>query len=102
MTELRVCAFENWKVAIKIKSEFEVDPKYSSLKLLSLHGDMGSMTFRTRAGGSLWLWDGDEEYRLDRAFSSQEQKYPTRGLISAPLLVERIEKNYRAQPHEVW
>lgn len=90
MTELRVGAFENWKVAIKIKSEFEVDPKYSSLKLLSLHGDMGSMTFRIRAGGpggSLWLWDGEEEYRPDRAFSSQEQKHPTRGLISAPLLV---------------
>ena len=62
-------------------------------------------TFRARAGGpggSLWLWDGDEEYRLDRAFSPQEQKYPTRGIISAPLLVERIEKNYRTQIHDVW
>lgn len=41
---LRVGAFDNWAVALgKIKSAFEVDPKYSSLKLLSMHGGMGSL-----------------------------------------------------------
>ncbi|PCR96794.1 hypothetical protein CP336_07515 [Pseudomonas fluorescens] len=61
--------------------------------------------FRARAGGpggSLWLWDGVKEHRLDREFSLQEQAFPTRGIISAPLLLERIEKNYRAHTHEFW
>lgn len=62
-------------------------------------------TFRSRnggPGGSLWLWDGTESFRLERELSSEELKYPTRGIISAPLLVDRIEKNYRAETHEVW
>jgi hypothetical protein len=62
-------------------------------------------TFRSRAGGpggSLWLWNGNELSRLERALNSEEQKYPTRGIISAPLLVERIEKNYKSETHEVW
>ena len=29
-------------------------------------------------------------------------KYPTRSIISAPLLVERIENGYRAETHEIW
>lgn len=62
-------------------------------------------TFRTRnggAGGSIWLWDGVESYRLDRALSLQEQKYPVRGIISYPLLVERIENKYVAETHDAW
>lgn len=62
-------------------------------------------TFRSRnggPGGSLWLWNGDDSQRLDRELSVHEQKYPTEGIISAPLLVDRIEKNYRAETHEVW
>ncbi|MFJ1337866.1 hypothetical protein ACIKP7_06955 [Pseudomonas caricapapayae] len=62
-------------------------------------------TFRSRnggSGGSLWLWSGSESFRLERAISPEELKYPTRGIISAPLLVERIENNYRAETHEVW
>lgn len=61
--------------------------------------------FRSRAGGpggSLWLWDGRELFRLEREISSEELKYSTRGIISAPLLVERIEKNYRPETHEPW
>lgn len=61
--------------------------------------------FRSRnggAGGSLWLWDGETSVCLERELSEQEQRYPVRGIISAPLLVERIEKNYRAETHEVW
>jgi len=62
-------------------------------------------TFRSRnggPGGSIWLWNGSEAVRLEREISSEELKHSTRGIISAPLLVERIEKNYRAETHEVW
>lgn len=41
---LRVGAFDDWAVVLeKIKSDFEVDPKYASLKLLSMYGGMGSL-----------------------------------------------------------
>lgn len=41
---LRVGAFEDWAIALeKIKRDFEADPKYSSLKLLSMYGGMGSL-----------------------------------------------------------
>ncbi|KAB2514113.1 hypothetical protein F8N49_27810, partial [Pseudomonas sp. GXM4] len=62
-------------------------------------------TFRSRnggPGGSIWLWNGSEALRLEREISSEELKHSTRGIISAPLLVERIENNYRAETHEVW
>ncbi|WP_082112108.1 hypothetical protein [Pseudomonas frederiksbergensis] len=62
-------------------------------------------TFRSRnggPGGAVWLWNGSESVRLEREVSVEELKLPTRGIISAPLLVERIEKNYRAETHEVW
>lgn len=62
-------------------------------------------TFRSRnggSGGSIWLWSGNESIKLERNLSFEEQKYPTRGIISAPLLVERIEKHYRAETHEAW
>ncbi|UCJ18867.1 hypothetical protein K5Q02_11090 [Pseudomonas sp. MM211] len=62
-------------------------------------------TFRARnggAGGSLWLWDGTEFFRLERKLTTDELKYPTDGIISAPLLVERIENGYRAEFDENW
>jgi len=62
-------------------------------------------TFRSRnggPGGSIWLWNGNEAVRLKRDLSLEEQKFSTRGVISAPLLVERIESNYRAETHEAW
>lgn len=62
-------------------------------------------TFRSRnggPGGSIWLWDGEESHRLERDISSEELKCSTRGIISAPLLVERVENNYKAETHEVW
>lgn len=62
-------------------------------------------TFRSRngaSGGSIWLWNGGDSVQLERRLLPEELKYPTEGIISAPLLVERIEKNYRAETHEVW
>ncbi|MEN3801220.1 hypothetical protein ABDZ32_11620 [Aeromonas veronii] len=61
--------------------------------------------FRSRnggPGGSIWLWSGGEAVRLDRSLTPEEQTYPTEGIISAPLLVERIENNYRPETHEPW
>ncbi|MDG9884246.1 hypothetical protein N7650_15520 [Pseudomonas sp. GD04058] len=61
--------------------------------------------FRSRnggAGGSIWLWDGEKSLRLERDLTPQELEYPTEGIISAPLLVERIEMGYRPEVHEVW
>jgi hypothetical protein len=41
---LRIGAFDDWAVALeKIKSDFEVDPKYSSLKLLAMYGGVGAL-----------------------------------------------------------
>ncbi|WP_244426532.1 hypothetical protein [Rhizobium sp. PDO1-076] len=62
-------------------------------------------TFRSRnggPGGSIWLWNGDKAVRLERELSTDELEYPTEGIISAPLLVERIEKGYRPETHEIW
>ncbi|BCJ06915.1 hypothetical protein PRtIB026_A33390 [Pseudomonas sp. RtIB026] len=62
-------------------------------------------TMRMQAGGpggSLWLWDGEHELLLDRELTAEEMLYPVRGIITAPLLVERIEKGYRAHTHDVW
>ncbi|MEE1926462.1 hypothetical protein V0R50_31070 [Pseudomonas sp. 148P] len=61
--------------------------------------------FRSRnggPGGSVWLWDGEKSFRLDRDLSRQELEFPTEGIISAPLLVERIERGYRSEMHDVW
>ncbi len=57
-------------------------------------------TFRSRngeKGGSIWLRNGCEAVRLEREIRSKELKHPTRGIISAPLLIERIENNYRSE-----
>lgn len=65
----------------------------------------GFPTFRLRnggTGGSIWLWSGGPAVLLERQLSAEELKYPTRGIISAPLLVERIEKGYRPETHEIW
>ena len=41
---LRVGKFDDWAVTLeKIKKGFQVDPKHSSLKLLSMYGGMGSL-----------------------------------------------------------
>jgi hypothetical protein len=62
-------------------------------------------TFRSRngdIGGAIWLWNGSESFRLCRGLLPEELRYPTEGIISAPLLVERIENDYTAETHEVW
>ncbi|MBX5089945.1 hypothetical protein [Rhizobium lentis] len=47
--------------------------------------------------GPWWLW----KMMLTRGLSDEEMRYPVRGIISAPLLVERIEKGYRAETHDL-
>ncbi len=61
--------------------------------------------FRARAGGSggsIWLWDGDVETKLGRELTDEEQEYPVRSIVSAPVLVERIELGYRPEVNERW
>lgn len=62
-------------------------------------------TFRSRngeRGGSIWLRDGNASTMLDRPLGEEEQSYPVKGIISAPLLVERIEKGYRPEVNDHW
>lgn len=63
--------------------------------------------FRTRVvtpGGQCgpwWVWDGENEEMLERELTSSEKRYSLRGIISAPLLLDRIEKGYRPETHDV-
>lgn len=62
-------------------------------------------TFRSRngtRGGSIWIWDGGTSTKLDRSLREDEYCLPVRGIVSAPLLVERIETGYRPQVDERW
>jgi hypothetical protein len=51
--------------------------------------------------GPWWIWDGEQSEMLKRDLTEEEKAYPVRGIISAPLLVERIEKGYRPETHDV-
>lgn len=44
-----------------------------------------------------WLIDGNGEQRLDRPLTEMEKRFPDEALISAPLLIEMIEKDYRVE-----
>ncbi len=58
---------------------------------------------RDKAGnrGPWWLWDGETEVMLTRGLSDDEKRYPVRGIISLPSMIERIEKGYRAETHDL-
>lgn len=51
--------------------------------------------------GPWWLWDGEQEVMLKRDLTEEEKRFPKRGIISAPLLVERTEKGYRVEIDEL-
>jgi len=51
--------------------------------------------------GPWWLWDGQKEEMLRRDLTDTEKHYSLRGIISAPLLVKRIENGYRPETHSV-
>ncbi|YCI01682.1 hypothetical protein M1D34_12170 [Ensifer sp. D2-11] len=57
----------------------------------------------TRDGAKVnWaVWDGEKSERLGRDLNEREKKYSLRGIISAPLLVERIEQGYRPETHDI-
>lgn len=40
-----------------------------------------------------WLWDGDNEWRVDR-LTAEQRKLPIRGVWNDALLVERIERGW--------
>lgn len=63
--------------------------------------------FRTRVVtpdgqcGPWWIWDGESEELLERELTPAEKLYSHREIISAPLLLERIEQGYRPETHDV-
>lgn len=44
-----------------------------------------------------WIHDHNGSQRLDRPLMDHEKKYHRQALISAPLLIEMIEKDYRVE-----
>jgi hypothetical protein len=61
----------------------------------------GSARDKEGSRGPWWLWDGEREVMLTRGLTSEEERYPVRGIISFPLLVERAENGYRAETHDL-
>lgn len=51
--------------------------------------------------GPWWLSDGENEKMLTRELSDVEKRYSLGGIISAPLLVKRIEDGYRPEIHDI-
>ncbi len=43
------------------------------------------------------IWDGKISTRLERELSEEEKRYSMEAIISAPLLVERIQTGYRPE-----
>ncbi|WP_339112856.1 hypothetical protein [Thioclava sp. GXIMD2076] len=56
-------------------------------------------TNNLKGDDTLWFfWNGKEEWRVQRPLSEAEKRYPEGpSLPSAPLLIEMIQKNYRAE-----
>ncbi|NRA86175.1 MAG: hypothetical protein HRU28_02025 [Rhizobiales bacterium] len=56
-------------------------------------------TNNLKGDDTMWFfWDGQNEWKVHRPLSDAEKKYPVGpSLPSAPLLVERIEKDYRVE-----
>ena len=45
-----------------------------------------------------WFWDGEREWKIARPLTEVEKKYPKGpSFPSAPLLIERVEKDYRVE-----
>jgi len=42
-----------------------------------------------------WFWDGKNEWKIERPLVEEEKRYPQRGIVSAPLLIQRVEEGYR-------
>lgn len=56
-------------------------------------------TNNLKGDDTMWFfWDGQDEWKVHRALTDIEKKYPVGpSLPSAPLLVERIENDYRVE-----
>lgn len=56
-------------------------------------------TNNLKGDDTMWFfWNGEEEWKVQRPLTEEEKKYPKGpSLPSAPLLVERIEKDYRVE-----
>ena len=56
-------------------------------------------TNNLKGDDTMWFfWDGEKEWKVHRPLTDEEKKYPKGpSFPSAPLLVERIEKDYRVE-----
>jgi len=60
-------------------------------------------TFRStnqlKGDDTMWFfWSGDKQWKVNRPLTEEEKKYPKGpSFPSAPLLIERIERNYRSE-----
>jgi hypothetical protein len=48
-----------------------------------------------------WLWDGKNEWRVGD-LTPVQRTYPLRGIWNFSLLIERIEKRWRAEDDPIW
>ena len=55
-----------------------------------------------RGSDNWWIWDGIQSTYLGRSMTEEEKKYPTRSIISHPLLVERAENQYKAEIDDIY
>lgn len=44
-----------------------------------------------------WFIDENGEYRIERPLTDEEMKYPDESLPSAPVIIERIQNDYRVE-----
>jgi hypothetical protein len=51
--------------------------------------------------GDWWIWNGTVDVRLFRPLTDEEKKYSIHSIISAPLLIERTQNQYRAEVDDV-
>lgn len=56
-------------------------------------------TNNLKGDDTMWFfWNGQDEWKVNRPLTDEEKKYPKGpSFPSAPLLIERIEKNYRVE-----
>ena len=49
-----------------------------------------------------WIWDGVISKRLGRVLTEEEKKYPVKGIVSHPLLIEYAENQYKAEIDDIY
>jgi hypothetical protein len=56
---------------------------------------------KTKRVAVWWLWDGSKEWRVG-SLTHEQALYPLRGVWNDTLMIERIERGWRAENDPVW